>query len=249
MVDTAPIPTTSAHHVYGIELAKAYFCDPTDKEAREKLADYCLRAIENLSRAFVFGRGLYPRSYGPDMSFEECISASSEKYTLGIDSLRSPENLHAWLRRMVRRALIDLFWHVRGQQKEEREMVPFGKTVVRDEGEGEEVEVVADKETRDAAFRHLPASLLLMVDGDMFAEKIENQELLRKALEEHAEDNPESASWVATTWEDPALTVESIAQTRACSVRTVFRLLRHDNGELIRIARKMIGKDMPGQAA
>ena len=210
---------------------------------RDNLAEYCLRQIKILVRALVYGRCWYPRSCGPHIFADECISKASEKYVDGIDTLESPERLHAWLRTLVRFALIDELWHIVGQGHEEREMVPLAR---KDE-EGDEIELLEeDKGARDAAFRYLPASILLMIDADEWLGRIANRELLEKALEEHAQADPESASWVNKTWEDPELTVQDIAQFRACSLRTVYRLLRKDNKSMVIIAKRMSGKKISG---
>jgi DNA-directed RNA polymerase specialized sigma24 family protein len=245
MAEPAPsiIPTVAAYQSQGVELAETYFRNPANNDARENLAAYCLQRITIIVRGLVYGRGLYFRSCGPDIFFDECVSKASEKYALGIDSLEHPKKLHAWLKRMVRCVLIDLFWEMRGQQEEERQFVPVEKK----DKEGEQVIVLDQEETRAAALPHLPASTLLTIDAEVLEKLFGNWEFLKKVLEKHAEDNPDSAVCVQKTWED--VKVRSIAQERGCSDRTVYRLLRHDNREIVRIGREMIGKEMPVEAS
>jgi hypothetical protein len=226
----------------GITLAEAYFLAQEDKEteaytcAREDLAQYCLGHMTMLVRASVYGSGFYPRGLGPQVFADECISVLHEKYTQGIDTLESPESVHAFLGTTVRHAMIDqMLYYVRRPQE------PLEKV----DEEGQEIQIL-DEEGRDAALQRLAASIVLLAEGDEWARAIENRDLLKKALAIHTlSGNPhdaESGCWIQNTWENPSLSVEDIAKTRKSSVRTVYRLLIDDNNAVIKIAKNLVAQ-------
>jgi hypothetical protein len=190
-----------------------------------------------LVRASVYASGFYPRGIGPQIFADECISVLHEKYTHGIDTLELPDNIHAFLSRTVRHAMIDLLLYYIRRPQEPLERV---------DEEGQEIQVL-DEEGRDAALQHLPASIVLMVDADAWARAIENRDLLRKALAEHvlseAPDAVQSGLWVEKTWENPKLTFKEIAQARKTSVRTAYRFLKKDNKAVLNIAKKLVAQE------
>lgn len=225
----------------GITLAEAYFYAKKEKGteaytlAREDLAHYCLGHMTMLVRASVHASGFYPRGIGPQIFADECISVLHEKYTQGIDTLESPENIHAFLSTTVRHAMIDLLlYYIRRPQE------PLEKV----DEEGQEILILDEPAARDAAFQHLAASIVFLADADEWTRAIENRDLLKKALAEHIlsgdPHDAESGCWIQNTWENPKLTLEDIAKARKSSVRTVYRLLKDDNEAVVKIAKKLV---------
>jgi hypothetical protein len=224
----------------GIELAEAYFQTKRDPNtgaytrAREEFADYCLRYMTMLVRVSVHGSGFYPSNLGPDIFAEECISLLHEKYVEGIDTLESPESVHAFLGITAKRAMIDLLRYYIRRPQEPLEGV---------DKKGQEIQKLEERADRDAALGHLPTSLVLLAEGDEWARAIENRDLLKKALVEHVlsgdHRDVESGLWIENIWDDPNLTYEDVAEARKTSVRTAYRFLNHDNEAVMKIAKKL----------
>jgi len=186
-----------------------------------------------LVHASVYGRGFYPRGIGPQIFAEGCVSLLHEKYTEGIDTLESPESIHAFLRVMVHHAMLDhLVFYMRRPQE------PLEGV----DEEGQEIQKL-DEAGRDAALRNLGASLVLLAEGDEWARAIENREFLEKAIAEYIlTGGPrvlESGLWIQKTLENPKLTPEDVATARKTSARTAYRFMEKDNLAVIKKAKQL----------
>ena len=112
--------------------------------------------------------------------------------------------------------------------------------------------VLDQQEGRAAVLQHLSTSLRLMIDSQAWEKAFENSQFLVKVIEKHAEDNPDSATCLKRKLED--LDVKSIAEECGYPERKVYRMLKHDNLEVIRIGREMLatmrlGRTIPGMGS
>jgi len=171
----------------------------------------------------------------PEVFAGECISVLHEKYTQGIDTLESPENIRAFLGITVRHAMIDrmLYYTRRPQEPLERVDEKGQKTEILDaEGSGS---IAAPGSLHRSSRR-----------GRRMAGAIDNRDLLKKALAEHVlsgdPHDAESGCWIQNTWENPKLTLEEIAEARKSSVRTVYRLMKDDNEAVAKIAKNLVAQ-------
>jgi len=218
----SPDSTKRKHR--GVRLAEAYFLLKKDKNteaykcAREDLAGYCLKHMTMLVRVSVYGSRFYPEGIGPQIFADECVSLLHEKYTEGIDTLQSPEAIHAFLGITAKRAIIDQWRYYIRRPQEPLERV---------DEEEEEIQILDE------------------LAADEWMREIGNRDFLKEALAEYIvskEGNIASGLWIQNTWENPALTFKDLAEARQTSERTARRFLEKDNKAVIKIAKRLIAK-------
>jgi len=226
----------------GIELAHHFLADPQNQHLRNELAVYCQKKITATVRYLVVVRGFYPPGESRYAFVEDACQDVLVKVLENIGSLRSPDNLFAWLKEVSVNLILSARREVVGRGEIPRQ--PVDVEITSEDGSPTNIFEVA--EGRDAAIQHLGSSLTESADEKRWTEKIHNRAMLEKALAIHANSGKrrdfESACWIKETWEYPDATTEQIAELRGRSVGDTQHILHHDTQAMIDIVKKMLGR-------
>jgi len=232
--------TAAEHKQLGIELARRFLADPQNQRLRNELAVYSQEKIKGAVRYLVVVCGYHPPGENRFAFVEDACQDVFVKVLENIESLRSPENLFAWLREVSFNVLVTAYREAVGRGPTPRMPV---NTKIRGE-DGGPTDIFEVAEGRDAAIQHLAPSLTERADADRWTEKIHDRAMLEKALAIHANSGKkrdfESACWIKETWDYPDATAEQIAELRGRSIGDTQHILHHNNEAIIPIVRKML---------
>jgi DNA-directed RNA polymerase specialized sigma24 family protein len=236
--------TRSPELLRGIELARRYLSSRAKILYEQELAEYCLTQINAIVRRLVIVRGFGRPGEDSQALVEDIVGDVALKIVESLHTLKDPEQLLPWLKKVCMYALIDKFKKDMGRGPEKRQR----KSIDMVNEEGERTSVVDKDAGREAAERYLGNSLTYMADATKWTKAIENRELLEKALTIHSRGGSrdfQSACWLKVSWDYPHISVEQMAAHRKTTPDDVYHLLSHDNGKLIPIVKKLLN----GEAA
>ncbi len=101
--------TAAEHKQLGIELARRFLADPQNQRLRNELAVYSQEKIKGAVRYLVVVRGYHPPGENRFAFVEDACQDVFVKVLENIESLRSPENLFAWLREVSFNVLVTAY--------------------------------------------------------------------------------------------------------------------------------------------
>jgi DNA-directed RNA polymerase specialized sigma24 family protein len=216
-------PATDLSDLNDPELWQMMHADPPDKLAEEEFLKRCMKKTSAMVNAYVFAEHFCPASESSEGFASEVIGRVHEKLAGCLESLRSPEKVNGWLRKVTRTTAIDLY------RKNRRGKGPPPQPEPEDLLETE----------KGIEHAWLPGSFRSRYwrDPSEFVRVRENVELLDVVLAMHAQRSKrdaDSALWIKTKLEDD-LSVDEIAARRGTTKDDVWHLFTHDQRELLHI--------------
>jgi DNA-directed RNA polymerase specialized sigma24 family protein len=223
----------------GIELARRYLSSKVKLLHEQELAEYCLKQVNAIVSYLVTVRGFGPPGEEPKALIDDIVGDVSVKIVQSLHTLKDPKQLLPWLKKICMNALIDRFKRDVGTGPDKRQKDPIYTVNEK----GERTSVLDEPAGREAAERYLGNSLTHMGDATKWTTAIENRQLLERALTIHSRGSNrdfQSACWLRVSWDHPHISVEQMAAQRRTTPDDVYHLLRHDNGKLIPIVKKLL---------